>query len=397
MRWTAARPSDATLLSCSGRCRGDPERRAGRMPPPAPAPAGPLRAAVRRPVGGRRTERSGGHVDRELDPPRDSREPGRAVDRGPPALAALPAWATGPLVWAADLAPVGDRWLLYYSAPVLGLGTGRPLHRGRGLRRPRSASSGRSAAARWCARDAPQTPTAYDVVPGRTQAGLPARRRDRPVAVRRQDGAAAPAVQDPGPAVLDPGGAAQRPRHPDRPPRRRRRAERRDPALGGHRGEPGRGAPRRPATCCSPPRATSRPAATAPSGGARRTSPTSATAKSAHVPDPVTHRCLRAGRRRPRPAGRRHADVLPRLDVRVDRAVRACPSDFDLDEDRSLARAGRCSPPGCAGPATTAPAPVLRPARGQSVRSPRSCGSSHTCGSGPAGTISVGLMSSWTT
>ncbi len=43
-----------------------------------------------------------------------------------PALAAMPSWATTPSVWAPDLEKVGDRWLMYYSATVAGLGpTGR--------------------------------------------------------------------------------------------------------------------------------------------------------------------------------------------------------------------------------------------------------------------------------
>ncbi|WP_435746494.1 family 43 glycosylhydrolase [Nocardioides sp. SYSU DS0663] len=39
-----------------------------------------------------------------------------------PALARLPRWVASPAVWAADLVQVGPRWLLYYSAPVRGLG-----------------------------------------------------------------------------------------------------------------------------------------------------------------------------------------------------------------------------------------------------------------------------------
>ncbi|KAA1427626.1 family 43 glycosylhydrolase [Nocardioides antri] len=42
-----------------------------------------------------------------------------------PALRRLPRWAKDGDVWAADLARVGDRWVLYYAAPVRGLGKGR--------------------------------------------------------------------------------------------------------------------------------------------------------------------------------------------------------------------------------------------------------------------------------
>ena len=43
-----------------------------------------------------------------------------------PALSRLPRWAvTNGDVWAADLARVGDRWVLYYAARVRGLGKGR--------------------------------------------------------------------------------------------------------------------------------------------------------------------------------------------------------------------------------------------------------------------------------
>jgi arabinan endo-1,5-alpha-L-arabinosidase len=42
--------------------------------------------------------------------------------RAAPALSALPAWATGPALWASDLHKVAGRWLLYYAAPVGGLG-----------------------------------------------------------------------------------------------------------------------------------------------------------------------------------------------------------------------------------------------------------------------------------
>lgn len=42
--------------------------------------------------------------------------------RVPAALGSLPSWATGPEIWAAELHQAGDRWLLYFSAPVGGLG-----------------------------------------------------------------------------------------------------------------------------------------------------------------------------------------------------------------------------------------------------------------------------------
>lgn len=42
-----------------------------------------------------------------------------------PALSRLPRWAVDDELWAADLARVGDRWVLYYAARVRGLGKGR--------------------------------------------------------------------------------------------------------------------------------------------------------------------------------------------------------------------------------------------------------------------------------
>ena len=42
-----------------------------------------------------------------------------------PALSRLPRWAVQDDVWAADLARIGDQWVLYYSARVRGLGKGR--------------------------------------------------------------------------------------------------------------------------------------------------------------------------------------------------------------------------------------------------------------------------------
>lgn len=42
-----------------------------------------------------------------------------------PALRRLPRWAVEDDVWAADLARIGDRWVLYYAARVRGLGKGR--------------------------------------------------------------------------------------------------------------------------------------------------------------------------------------------------------------------------------------------------------------------------------
>ncbi|MEV7430804.1 family 43 glycosylhydrolase [Nocardioides sp. NPDC092400] len=39
-----------------------------------------------------------------------------------PALTRLPGWASSPRIWAADVVRAGGRWLLYYSAPVRGLG-----------------------------------------------------------------------------------------------------------------------------------------------------------------------------------------------------------------------------------------------------------------------------------
>ena len=42
-----------------------------------------------------------------------------------PALARLPRWARDGDVWAADLGRVGERWVLYFAAPVAGLGKNR--------------------------------------------------------------------------------------------------------------------------------------------------------------------------------------------------------------------------------------------------------------------------------
>jgi hypothetical protein len=60
---------------------------------------------------------TGGHARRSSAP-----SPSGPWSRAAPALAALPAWATGPALWASDLHKVGGRWLLYYAAPVSGLG-----------------------------------------------------------------------------------------------------------------------------------------------------------------------------------------------------------------------------------------------------------------------------------
>lgn len=39
-----------------------------------------------------------------------------------PALPELPSWVRSDAIWASDLVQAGDRWVLYYSAPVRGLG-----------------------------------------------------------------------------------------------------------------------------------------------------------------------------------------------------------------------------------------------------------------------------------
>ena len=60
---------------------------------------------------------TGGHTPRSSAP-----SPSGPWTHATPALAALPAWATGPATWASDLHKVAGRWLLYYAAPVGGLG-----------------------------------------------------------------------------------------------------------------------------------------------------------------------------------------------------------------------------------------------------------------------------------
>ncbi len=48
--------------------------------------------------------------------------PGGPWTTAPTGLAMLPTWATGPEIWAADIVRIDRRWLLYFSAPVAGLG-----------------------------------------------------------------------------------------------------------------------------------------------------------------------------------------------------------------------------------------------------------------------------------
>lgn len=51
------------------------------------------------------------------------REPGKAWQWTAPVLATRPAWAKPQAdIWAADISRAGDRWVLYYSVPVDGLG-----------------------------------------------------------------------------------------------------------------------------------------------------------------------------------------------------------------------------------------------------------------------------------
>ena len=52
-------------------------------------------------------------------------DPGRGWRWIAPALRRLPRWAKDDEVWAADLARVDGRWVLYYAAAVRGLGKGR--------------------------------------------------------------------------------------------------------------------------------------------------------------------------------------------------------------------------------------------------------------------------------
>lgn len=60
---------------------------------------------------------TGGHAPRSSAPSASG-----PWTRASPALAHLPAWATGPALWASDLHKVAGRWLLFYAAPVAGLG-----------------------------------------------------------------------------------------------------------------------------------------------------------------------------------------------------------------------------------------------------------------------------------
>ena len=116
------------------------------------------------------------------------------------------------------------------------------------------------------------------------------------------------------------------------------------------------------------------------------------------VPDPVAHRCLRAGRRRPRQAGQRHADVLPRLDVRATTPHAHCPSHFGVDADGSLRPrrsmfAARLKWTGNDRPRLRFfVTPVVSPSDGPGRAAP-----ARPADPGPRGTISVGLMSSCTT
>ncbi|WP_101523148.1 family 43 glycosylhydrolase [Nocardioides houyundeii] len=59
--------------------------------------------------------------------------------RGGPALSRLPSWSRAGDIWAADVTRVRGWWLLYYSAPVKGLG---PYGRCIGVARSRSALRG---------------------------------------------------------------------------------------------------------------------------------------------------------------------------------------------------------------------------------------------------------------
>lgn len=90
-----------------------------------------------------------------------------------PALSRLPRWAVEDDVWAADLARIGDQWVLYYAARVRGLGKGR---RCIGMATaPTAYDDFRPVDARplVCHRRA-DTPLAYDTVPADAP-GLPRR------------------------------------------------------------------------------------------------------------------------------------------------------------------------------------------------------------------------------
>lgn len=103
-----------------------------------------------------------------------------------PALQRLPRWAKSGAVWAADLARVDGRWVLYYAAPVRGLGKGR---RCIGVATAATAyGTFRPVDARPLVCHArADVPTAHDTVP-RTP-GLPRRGAIDPSFFRDSDGA----------------------------------------------------------------------------------------------------------------------------------------------------------------------------------------------------------------
>jgi hypothetical protein len=99
-------------------------------------------------------------------------EPGRGGRWTAPALARLPRWARDGEVWAADIARVRGRWVLYYAAPVRGLGKGRRCIGVATARTPYAAFRPVDRRPLVCHAGA-VTPLAADPVPGTT--GLPRR------------------------------------------------------------------------------------------------------------------------------------------------------------------------------------------------------------------------------
>lgn len=103
-----------------------------------------------------------GFATGERSPRAWTRSPNGTWRRNGPALVRLPDWSRAGDVWAADVQRINGWWLLYYSAPVRGLG---PYGRCIGVARSRSALRGFTPlgdAPLVCPSYAGQVPTAQD-------------------------------------------------------------------------------------------------------------------------------------------------------------------------------------------------------------------------------------------